>query len=74
MAVPDVEGVLGGLFELAKPKRFIRLLSTGFVQAQWGSLDPVCSEHEGQGPAFLNRAACHDSSRKLSLQYRSVFI
>ncbi len=59
VAVPDVEGSLGGLFELAKPKRFLRLLSAVFDQAQWCSLDPVCSEHEGQGPAFLNRAACH---------------
>ena len=59
VAVPDVEGSLGGLFELARPGRFLRLLSSVFDQAEWCSLDPVCSEHEGQGPAFLNRAACH---------------
>lgn len=59
VAVPDVEGSLGGLFELARPERFLRLLSAVFDQAQWCSLDPVCSEHEGQGPNLLNRAACH---------------
>lgn len=59
VAVPDVEGSLGGLFELAQPNRFLRLLSAVFDQAQWCSLDPVCSEHDGQGPSFLNRAACH---------------
>ena len=59
VAVPDVEGSLGGLSELAAPKRFLQLMSHVFDHAQWCSLDPVCSEHEGQGPRFLNRAACH---------------
>jgi len=59
VAVPDVEGSLGGLSELASPKRFLRLLTHVFDHAQWCSLDPVCSEHEGQGPGYLNRAACH---------------
>lgn len=59
VAVPDVEGSLGGLSELASPKRFLKLLTNVFDHAQWCSLDPVCSEHEGQGPGFLNRAACH---------------
>jgi len=59
VAVPDIEGSLGGLSELAAPKRFLRLLTQVFDHAQWCSLDPVCSEHEGQGPRYLNRAACH---------------
>lgn len=59
VAVPDIEGSLGGLSELAAPKRFLPLLTHVFDHAQWCSLDPVCSEHEGQGPGYLNRAACH---------------
>ncbi len=59
VAVPDVEGSLGGLSELATPKRFLQLLAHVFNHARWCSLDPVCSEHEGQGPGYLNRAACH---------------
>ena len=59
VAVPDIEGSLGGLSELASPKRFLPLLTHVFDHAQWCSLDPVCSEHEGQGPGYLNRAACH---------------
>ena len=59
VAVPDIAGSLGGLTELAAPERFIRLLTNVFDHAEWCSLDPVCSEHEGQGPNLLNRAACH---------------
>ena len=59
VAVPDVVGSLGGLAELAAPERFLRLLSGVFTHAEWCSLDPVCAEHEGQGPSLLNRAACH---------------
>lgn len=59
VAVPDVVGSLGGLAELAEPRRFLRLLTRVFDHADWCSLDPVCSEHEGQGPSLLNRAACH---------------
>jgi len=59
VAVPDVVGSLGGLAELAEPHRFISLVTGVFQRAQWCSLDPVCSEHEGQGPQLLNRAACH---------------
>ena len=59
VAVPDVVGSLGGLVELATPDRFLPLLCSVFDHAQWCSLDPVCSEHEGQGPNLLNRAACH---------------
>ena len=59
VAVPDEEGSLGGLMELAKPNRFLRLLTGAFEAATWCSLDPVCSEQEGHGPDLLNRAACH---------------
>ncbi len=58
-AVPDIAGSLGGIIENAKPKQFLALLDNAFKHAQWCSLDPVCSEHEGQGPGWLNRAACH---------------
>jgi hypothetical protein len=59
VAVPDVVGSLGGLAELAEPRRFLALLSGVFSHADWCSLDPVCGEHEGQGPSQLNLAACH---------------
>ena len=59
VAVPDVAGSLGGLAELAEPTRFLKLLASVFDHADWCSLDPVCAEHEGQGPSQLNRAACH---------------
>ena len=59
VAVPDEEGSLGGLMELAKPHSFLRLLTRAFESAAWCSLDPVCSEQEGHGPDLLNRAACH---------------
>lgn len=59
VAVPDIAGSLGGLAELAEPRRFIGILTRALEHAEWCSLDPVCSEHEGQGPGLLNRAACH---------------
>jgi hypothetical protein len=59
VAIPDVDGSLGGLAELAEPQRLILLLVKLFEKAQWCSLDPVCSGHQGQGPALLNLAACH---------------
>lgn len=59
VAVPDVVGSLGGLAEQAEPKRFLALMDRVLARAQWCSLDPVCSEHLGQGPHLLNRAACH---------------
>jgi hypothetical protein len=59
VAVPDEEGSLGGLMDLAKPERFLRLLTGAFDSASWCSLDPVCAEQEGHGPDLLNRAACH---------------
>lgn len=59
VAVPDIAGSLGGLAEIAEPKRFLGILVRALEHARWCSLDPVCSEHEGQGPGLLNRAACH---------------
>ena len=59
IAVPDIAGSLGGLAELAEPRRFLGILSRALEHAHWCSLDPVCSEHDGQGPGLLNRAACH---------------
>jgi len=56
---PDISGTLGGLAELAEPKRFLGILSQALDAATWCSSDPVCSEHEGQGAALLNLAACH---------------
>lgn len=59
VAVPDLAGSLGGLAELSEPKRFLGILMRALDHSRWCSLDPVCSEHEGQGPGLLNRAACH---------------
>ena len=59
VAVPDKAGSLGGLYEQAEPQRFLALMDEVFKHAEWCSLDPVCSEHRGQGPCGLNLAACH---------------
>jgi Domain of unknown function (DUF1998) len=59
VSVADVAGSLGGLSELARPTRFLSVLSETFKKAEWCSFDPVCSEHEWQGPHQLNRSACH---------------
>ncbi|MDC0540905.1 DUF1998 domain-containing protein [Paracoccaceae bacterium] len=59
VAVPDIAGSLGGLAELSEPRHFLAILMRALEHSRWCSLDPVCSEHEGQGPGFLNRAACH---------------
>ena len=59
VAVPDLAGSLGGLAELTEPRRFLGILAQALEHSRWCSLDPVCSEHEGQGPGLLNRAACH---------------
>ena len=59
VAVHDLAGSLGGLAELGEPRRFLGILLRALEHARWCSLDPVCSEHEGQGPELLNRAACH---------------
>jgi hypothetical protein len=56
---PDQSGTLGGLAELTHPEHFWRILSQALDHALWCSSDPVCSEHEGQGPGLLNLAACH---------------
>ena len=59
VAESDIAGSLGGVVEMAEPRRFLQLLSAAYNHAEWCSLDPICSEHEGQGPQLLNRAACH---------------
>ena len=59
VAVPDLAGSLGGLAELSEPRCFLGILVRALEHSRWCSLDPVCSEHEGQGPGLLNRAACH---------------
>ncbi|MCK5894996.1 MAG: DUF1998 domain-containing protein [Endozoicomonadaceae bacterium] len=59
VAVPDIAGSLGGLAELSEPRRFLGMLIRALEHSRWCSLDPVCSEHQGQGPGLLNRAACH---------------
>ena len=62
VAVADDVGSLGGLVQLAEPRRFLRILSAALESATWCSFDPVCSEHEGQGPGLLNGAACQGCS------------
>ncbi len=59
VAVPDIAGSLGGLAELGEPRRFLGIMTRALEHARWCSLDPICREHEGQGPGLLNRAACH---------------
>ena len=59
VAVPDEHGSLGGLMEMARPDRFLRLLARAVEDAEWCSFDPVCAEQEARGPDLLNRAACH---------------
>ena len=49
VAVADEEGSLGGLVQLARPRRFLRLLAGAFEAADWCSLDPVCAGQEGHG-------------------------
>lgn len=59
VAVPDKLGSLGGLAELARPERFLRILRAALDALRWCSLDPVCMRHRGHGPGLLNLAACH---------------
>ena len=75
-AVADVAGSLGGIVESCEPKAFLSILSGVFNHAQWCSLDPVCSEHAGQGPSLLNRAACHACALvpDTSCKYKNVFL
>ena len=74
--VADIVGSLGGIVESAEPKEFLKLMDGAFKHAQWCSLDPVCTEHEGQGPGWLNRAACHACSLipEPSCDYGNVFL
>lgn len=74
--VADIVGSLGGIVESAEPKEFLTLMDGAFKHAQWCSLDPVCTEHEGQGPGWLNRAACHACSLipEPSCDYGNVFL
>jgi len=75
-AVPDVAGSLGGIVALAKPEKFSRILDATMREAEWCSMDPVCSEMEGQGPSWLNRAACHGCALvpDTSCSYHNVFL
>ncbi len=74
--VADIVGSLGGIVETAEQKEFLTLLDGAFKHARWCSLDPVCTEHEGQGPGWLNRAACHACSLvpEPSCDYGNVFL
>jgi len=74
--VADIVGSLGGIVESAEPKEFLAHMDGAFKHAQWCSLDPVCTEHEGQGPGWLNRAACHACSLipEPSCDYGNVFL
>jgi len=75
-AAADISGTLGGIIESIDPKNFLKLLDGALKHAQWCSLDPVCTEHEGQGPGWLNRAACHACSLipETSCEYNNVFL
>lgn len=75
-AVADVAGSLGGIVDLARPDKFLRLFDAALRQADWCSLDPVCGEMEGQGPSWLNRAACHACALvpDTSCSYNNVFL
>jgi len=74
--VADIVGSLGGIVESAEPKEFLTLMDGVFKHAQWCSLDPVCTEHEGQGPGWLNSAACHACTLipEPSCEYGNVFL
>jgi len=75
-AVPDIIGSLGGIIESGEPKQFIKILAGVFKHADWCSLDPICTEHEGQGPGWLNRAACHACALvpEPSCEYNNMFL
>lgn len=75
-AVPDIVGSLGGIINSAEPTTLLTILDNVFKKAQWCSLDPVCTEHEGQGPGWLNRAACHACSLipEPACEYGNVFL
>lgn len=75
-AVADKSGSLGGLMEQAEPKSFLAVLDGAMKRAQWCTLDPVCSDHGGQGRDGLNRAACHGCTLvpDTSCDYGNVFL
>lgn len=75
-AVADVAGSLGGLAESVSPEKMALTLVNALNRANWCSLDPVCSEHEGQGPGWLNKAACHSCSLlpETSCTYSNVLL
>jgi hypothetical protein len=75
-AVADVAGSLGGLAESVSPEKIAITLVNALNRANWCSLDPVCSEHEGQGPGWLNKAACHSCSLlpETSCSYSNVLL
>jgi hypothetical protein len=75
-AVADKSGSLGGLMELAEPKSFLTILDSAIKRANWCTLDPVCSDHGGQGRDGLNRAACHGCTLvpDTSCAYGNVFL
>ncbi|GAD79750.1 DUF1998 domain-containing protein [Vibrio ezurae] len=75
-AVADKSGSLGGLMELAEPKLFLNILDSAIKRAHWCTLDPVCSDHGGQGRDGLNRAACHGCTLvpDTSCDYGNVFL
>ncbi|CCK79334.1 DrmB family protein [Desulfobacula toluolica] len=62
VAVPNKMGSLGGLSEHGKPDSFFKLWIKAMAKADHCTYDPICAEHEGQGPDQLNRAACHGCS------------
>jgi hypothetical protein len=74
--VADIVGSLGGIVESAEPKEFLILMDGIFKHARWCSLDPVCTAHEGQGPGWLNRAACHACTLipEPSCEYGNIFL
>ncbi len=59
VTVPNKMGSLGGLAEHGKPDKFFKLWMKAMERADHCTYDPICAEHEGQGPDQLNRAACH---------------
>lgn len=59
VAVPNKMGSLGGLADHGKPDKFFKLWIKALEKAEQCTYDPICAEHEGQGPDQLNRAACH---------------
>ena len=62
VAVPNKMGSLGGLSEHGLPDNFFKLWIKAMAKAEHCTYDPICAEHEGQGPDQLNRAACHGCS------------